>query len=351
MIKKNIIGISGINATDNPGPGCAVARSLLESSVDNNTTLIGLSYDIHDPGNYMHHLFENSFMMPYPTRGWAGIENSLKQIKEKTGLNMLIPCLDAELPLMIKHKSHLDQLGIATLLPSEKQFELRSKDLLPELAQQIGCLHPKTKVVYGIEEMLDVLKNEIPLPAMIKGKYYKAYSVSNLETAILKATEIAAEWGFPLLVQEQIQGQEINMIGLSNRQGEVVGRVSIKKQLTTQLGKVWTAVTIRDPRLDALCDRFGKETGWNGPFELECMTNEKGIYLIEINPRFPAWVYFATGVGVNLPSMVVDLINTDTCKKYVDYPTGKYLVRYTSEFVTDLADFQNLLSTKNRKGI
>lgn len=346
---KNVIGISGINATDNPGPGCAVARSLAE--IKNKPAMIGLSYDVHDPGNYMNDLFDNSFMMPYPTKGWKGLEESLSTIKLKTDLNILIPCLDAELPLMIKHKPILDKMGLRTLLPTEKQFELRSKDLLTQLSEQIGCLHPKTKVVYSIDEMVSVLQGEITLPAVVKGKYYKAYVVYNLETAILKATEIAAEWGFPILVQEKIHGQEINMIGLSNNEGDVVGRVSIKKQLTTHLGKVWTAVTIRDERLDALCDRFGKVTSWNGPFELECMTNENGIYLIEINPRFPAWVYFATGVGVNLPQMLVDLIDKGECQKKLEYPTGKYLVRYTSEFVTDMADFQNLLTSKNRKGI
>jgi len=275
-MKKNIIGVSGINATDNPGPGCAVARSLVE--VNPRPTIVGLSYDIHDPGNYMHDLFENSFMMPYPTLGWNGLEKQLLEVKKQTGMNILIPCLDAELPLMIKNKEVLEKQGISMLLPTEKQFDLRSKDLLPELAEKIGCLHPKTKVVYGIDELVEVLKNDIPLPAVVKGKFYKAYVVYNMDTAILKATEIASEWGFPLLVQEKITGQEVNMIGLSNREGKVVGRVSIKKQLTTHLGKVWTAVTIRDQKLDALCDRFGKETGWNGPFELECMTNEKGIY-------------------------------------------------------------------------
>jgi carbamoyl-phosphate synthase large subunit len=348
-MKENVIGVSGINATDNPGPGCAVARSLAE--MKRRPRIVGLSYDVHDPGNYMHDLFENSFMMPYPTLGWNGLQKQLIEVQKQTGMNILVPCLDAELPLIIKNKEVLEKQGIATLLPTEKQFDLRSKDLLPELAKKIGCLHPKTKVVYGIDELVEVLKGEISLPAVVKGKFYKAYVVHNIDTAVLKATEIASEWGFPLLVQEKITGQEVNMIGLSDREGKVVGRVSIKKQLTTHLGKVWTAVTIRDQRLDQLCDRFGKETGWNGPFELECMTNEKGIYLIEINPRFPAWVYFATGVGVNLPERLVDLIHTNECESGLDYPVGKYLVRYSSEFVTDLSDFQNLLSSGNRKGI
>ncbi len=344
-MKKNVIGVSGINATDNPGPGCGVARSLPKTSV------IGLSYDVNDPGNYMSDIFSNSFLMPYPSQGWESMKMAILDIQKKTDLNILIPCLDAELPLIIQNQKQLAQMKIKTLLPSKEQFEFRGKDQLPELAKEIGCLHPKTKTVFGIDELVEVLKNEIPLPAVIKGKYYQAYIVYTLETAILKATEIAGQWGFPLLVQEKIEGQEVNMIGLSCQDGQVKGRVSIKKQLTTSLGKVWTAVTIRDERLDKICDNFANQTKWSGPFELECMTNKDGIYLIEINPRFPSWVYFATAVGVNLPQMLVEILDSGDCAKKLDYPLGKYLVRYSSEFVTDLSNFQNLLSHKNRNGL
>lgn len=349
-MKKIIIGISGINATDNPGPGVAVARSLSEVK-SQQYKLLGLSYDVHDPGNYMSDLFSNAHLLPYPTHGWEGMLRALKHVKEKDGLDLLIPCLDAELPLMIKHKQDLEKIGIKTILPSEEQFNLRSKDKLVELSKKIDCLHPKTELAYSIEELIRILKNQISCPAVIKGKYYKAYVVYNIDTAVLKATEIASEWGFPLLVQEKITGQEINMIGLSDTQGEIKGRVSIKKQLTTHLGKVWTAVTIRDERLDQLCDRFTKLTHWQGPFELECMVNDEGIYLIEINPRFPAWVYFSTGVGVNLPQMLVDLLSKGSCTAKFEYPLGKYLVRYSTEFITELEYFQNLLSYRNREGL
>jgi carbamoyl-phosphate synthase large subunit len=347
---KNLkIGISGINATDNPGPGTAVARSLKDAYP--GISLIGLSYDVHDPGNYMDHLFDNSYLMPYPTKGWEGMKEAIHEIKNKDGLDGIISCLDAEIPLMIKHHKYLHQVGIKTFLPTEAQFELRNKDKLTALSKEINCLHPKTEVVTSIDQLVDVIKNKIHLPAMIKGKFYKAYMVYNIDSAVLKGSEIAAEWGFPLLVQEVIQGQEINLIGLSDSDGNAIGHVSIKKQLTTHLGKVWTAVTIRDEALDDLCKRFCKVTKWQGPFEIECIINSEGIYLIEINPRFPAWVYFATGVGINLPKKMLKLMFGEKPTPSFDYPLGKYLVRYTSEFVTDLSHFQNLLSNSNRKGL
>jgi carbamoyl-phosphate synthase large subunit len=274
----------------------------------------------------------------------------LADVKSKAGLDFLLPCLDAELPLMIRFERELARMGIATFLPTEGQFELRSKDRLMELSQRLECQYPETRVVYSIDELVKVLSGDIELPAIVKGKYYKAYLVYNLDTAVLKGSEIAAEWGFPLLVQKRVSGQEINLIGLADGEGAVLGRVSMKKQLTTSLGKVWTGVTIQDDRLDSLCDTFCRVTGWRGPFELECIRTADGICLIEINPRFPAWLYFATAVGMNLPKMLIDFVTSGARPPRQSYPVGKYLVRQTTEFVTDLKYFQNLLTTRNREG-
>ncbi len=346
-MKASVVGVSGINATDNPGPGCGVARSLSEASA--YSSVIGLSYDVNDPGNYIPNLFSNSFLMQYPSNGWESMRASLVDVQNKTGLNLLIPCLDIELPLMIKYQDQLTAMGIKTLLPNEEQFNLRAKDLLPELAKRIGCKYPKTKVANSIDELVEILKKDIQFPAAIKGKYYSSYIVYNLETAILKATEIIAQWGYPILVQEKIEEKEVNTIALSNYEGELKGSVSIKKQLTTALGKIWTAVTIRDERLVRICDNFAREVKWKGPFELECMIDgNQDVYLIEINPRFPSWVYCATAVGINLPQMLLQIVEQQDCKSQFEYPVGKLFVRYPTEFVTDLQEFQNLISHKNR---
>ena len=47
---------------------------------------------------------------------------------------------------------------------------------------------------------------------------------------------------------------------------------------------------------------------WRGPLEVEVMRDHHGDYqLIEINPRFPAWIYLSAGVGRNLPLMLLQL--------------------------------------------
>lgn len=345
-MKPLVVGISGINTTDNPGPGVAVARSLKESGIA--ATCIGLGYDANDPGHYLRFAIDNSFLLPFPSKGWGEFSARLKEIKAQTGMEAIIPCLDAELPLYLKYRDELEALGLKTLLPTEKQFALRSKDNLAAFAEQIGCSYPKTTLAHSIDELYKTLYNTPEFPVVIKGKYYKAYKVYNISSAIEKATEITAEWGFPILAQSYIEGPEINLIGLGDGKGGLCGCVSIKKQTRTDLGKVWTAITIGDEQLLTLAKKFCEVSSWQGPFELEAMRVGREIFLIEINPRFPAWVYFATAVGVNLPERMLKLMYEGDCERSLDYPVSKHLIRYTHECVGDLDLFHDLVTTGGR---
>lgn len=61
------VGVTGLNATDNPGPGVAVIRALRDA--DPNIRLVGLAYDALDPGVYATELLRDIFMLPYPSQG------------------------------------------------------------------------------------------------------------------------------------------------------------------------------------------------------------------------------------------------------------------------------------------
>ena len=330
------IAISGLNNTDNPAPGIGVAKSL-------KNDLIGLSYDVNEPGVYQG-LFEKIYMMPYPTLGYEELKNRLLYIKEKSNIEAVIPNLDAELPLYIKYQTELENLGIKTYLPSLECFEMRDKSKLAEFSKKLGVKHPTTLEIFSLDELINATK-ELGFPIMIKGNYYKAYKAHNLDEAIEFYYKISNEWGFPLLAQQVISGIEINYIGLGDG-NELVGGVGIKKMATTEIGKVWSAVSINNPQLFEVSKKFVETIGWKGAFEFEAMSDGKDIYLIEINPRFPAWVHFATMLGINLPEMLVKLMNNEKVEKKYDYPSEKMYMRYVEETITDFSNVTKLMSTK-----
>jgi len=335
------IAISGLNNTDNPAPGIPIAKSLKDKH-----QLIGLSYDPNEPGNYQK-IVDKTYLMPYPSLGFDELKARLRYIKEKENIEVIIPNLDAELPLYIKYQNEIKDMGIQLCLPTNQNFELRDKNRLNNLSKKLNITYPKTYEVSSISELIKLINEKnLEFPLMIKGNYYKAYKAYSIKSAEEFFIKISNEWGFPILIQKVVEGEEINLVGIADGKGELKGTVAIKKLTTTDIGKIWTGITIQNEKLLQIAKDFVSQTKWKGPFELECMINMNHIYLIEINPRFPAWVYFATEIGVNLPQILIDIIQNRDCKPQLEYPTNKMYVRVVDEFVTDFTDFMKLLSTQ-----
>lgn len=350
MKRPLVIGVSGMNAVDNPGPGVGVARSLREAE-DLDVRIIGLSYDAMEPGIYMDWLVDDAFMMPYPSSGHDTYRERLLYIKKKTGLDFIIPTLDTEMPFFMKYHEELARDGMGSFVPTPEQYRLRGKDRLSELATTLGLELPRTEVVSSVAD-LERAVDRLGPHVMVKGAFYKAYKAYTSKEAISHYHKLVAEWGYPIIVQEMIKGDELNVVAVGDGDGGTLGKVGVKKMWITELGKIWTGVTIRHQAMLDATDRFMQHYRWRGPMELECMIDGDRVQLIEINPRFPAWTYLATGVGVNLPARMVRraLRIPEPENLSAGYSAGKLFVRYTYELVTGMEHFQQMITTGERGG-
>lgn len=339
--KKLTIAVSGLNAIDSPGPGIAVIRGLKEAA-SFDCRIIGLAYESLEPGIYMHHLVDKTYQMPYPSAGTEEIFDRLMYIHNKELLDVLIPNFDAELYPFIRLESKLEQAGIHTFLPTMQQFEERLKVNLNEFGEKYGINVPKSKAYFDLSGLSAITK-DFSFPVLIKGKYYEAYIAYNTDQVITYYNKIAAKWGTPVIAQEFVHGSEFNVTGLGDGKGNTIAAVPMRKQYITDKGKAWGGISIADKNLLALTDKFVGQTKWRGGFELELMrTSSNQVYLLEINPRLPAWIYLAVGVGQNIPEAIVRLALGEHVEPFRDYQVGKMFIRYSWDMIVDLEEFQTI---------
>ncbi|MFC2107000.1 ATP-grasp domain-containing protein [Bacteroidota bacterium] len=339
--EKYTIAVTGLNAIDSPGPGIAVIRALREAE-SFDVRIIGLAYESLEPGIYMHDLVDKTYQIPYPSTGTEMLMQRLEYIHGVENLDLIIPNFDAELFPFMKLKSRLKDMGIKTFLPSQEQFEERHKSNLPEFGEKYNFHVPKSITLNSVSEIHKILP-EFDFPVLIKGKYYDAYVVHNLEQAATYFHKIMAKWGAPIIVQEFIRGTEFNVTGLGDGKGNTIAAVPMRKQYITDKGKAWGGISISDPKILELTDQFLSQTKWKGGFELELMKNAKNeFYILEINPRIPAWIYLAIGCGQNIPEALVNLAMGKDVKPYETYETGKMFVRYSYDMIVDLEEFQQI---------
>lgn len=339
------IAISGLNATDNPGPGIPVARSLRESDTFAKSQLIGIAYENLEPGIYMPGIINKTYQVPYPSVGGDTLISRIEYVHQKENLDVIIPNFDAELHAFISHEQRLNTLGIASFLPTMEQYEERHKANLPLFAEKHKILVPKSKNILTVNE-ISTIEKEFKYPLLVKGKFYDAYVAYNSEQAVLYFNKISAKWGLPIIIQEFIKGTEVNVIALGDGKGNTIAAVPMKKLFITDKGKAWSGISIDDEELLKLTHRLIDSTRWRGAMELEMIKTRKNeYYLVEINPRIPAWVYFAVGVGQNIPEALVKLALNMPVKPYKSYKIGTMFIRYSWDMIVPMEKFQQLSTT------
>ncbi len=335
------IAVTGLNNTDNPGPGIPVIRGLRESDkID--PRIIGLAYENLEPGIYMKNLVDKTYQIPYPKIGSDIFLERIEYINDNEKLDVIIPNLDAELYTFIKAEKKLSTLGIHTFLPTLEQFEERSKSNLYEFGQKYGVKVPFSK---SITSFLDIknLVYAFDFPVLVKGKFYDAYLAYNLDQVAGYYNKLSSKWGLPVIVQEFIRGTEVNVVALGDGKGNTIAAVPMRKQYITDKGKAWGGITIQDENLLKITRDLIRKTKWRGAMELEIIKTSAGqYYLIEINPRIPAWVYLAVAAGQNIPEALVLLALGRKIEPFKSYEVGKMFIRYSYDMIGDISQFEQL---------
>ncbi len=333
--------VSGLNNIDSPGPGVPVIRALRDSSLL-EPRIIGLAYENLEPGAYLHDLVDRTYKVPYPSEGTEIIMDRIRYIQEREQADVLIPNFDSELFAFMKSSETLSAMGIHTFLPTLKQFDERHKSNLPEFGKKYGVKVPFSKAITSVND-LNTLKEDFDYPLMVKGKFYDAYIARDVQQAQMYFHKITAKWGLPVIIQEFVTGTEVNVVALGDGSGRMVGAVPMRKQYITDKGKAWGGITLDDPAMLDLARSVIQQTRWRGGMELELIrTPDNELWLIEINPRLPAWVYLAVGAGQNLPEALVLLALGKDVPSYTTYDIGKMFIRYSWDLIADLTDFEKL---------
>jgi carbamoyl-phosphate synthase large subunit len=335
------VAITGMNARpDNPGPGVAVARCLREAPGFTGR-IVGLGYDALDPGLYLDQYCDAAYLLPYPSAGDEAFITSFRAIHEAEGIDIILPCLDAELPGMVRLAPQFDEMGIRYLLPTAAQLQLRNKDRLLELARHAGIQCPEIRAVTQVGFFYQCQEEGWSYPLVVKGLFYGASIVHSADEAADAFRHLAAQWGYPVLVQRLVEGEEYNLTAVCDGEGRMHGEVMMKKMAVTDKGKAWAGVSIFDQTLYEASAALVRAINWRGPLEVEVMRDSKGRYqLIEINPRFPAWIYLSHGVGRNLPLSLLQLILGQDLAPPPEAKPGVLFIRHAVETIVSQREFE-----------
>lgn len=340
------VAVTGLAAADNPAPAVPVARCLREAR-GNRVKIVGLTFDHRATGAYAAGLFDEVLLVPAPAMGELSFVEALRDITRQVPIDVLIPGLDPDVALCAATRVRLDRMGVRTLVPAPASIRRRAKQALPVLGRTFDLGAPLTLSLVSTSSLTRALR-ELTLPFFLKGAFADARLVGTEAEAQEAFEALAAQWGLPLLAQERVLGDEVNLATLFDRKSELVGAVLMRKLGVTARGKGWAGVTVSIPDLIERATALLRSIQWVGPAELELVRDPVTgrVALIEINPRFPAWTYLTAAAGQNLPHVAVNVALGARVRPFEPPRPGILFCRSTRDYFGPVEQVTELLSSR-----
>lgn len=340
--RNRVVGVTGLEASDNPYPGVPVARCLREGGYDG--VLVGLTYSPLCSGVYRRDLLDGVHLTPFPGEGSTPLLARLLELRREIGLEAVIPTLDSEIATYARIAPALREAGVRTLLPDESDVKRRGKISLPDLCREHGISHPRTEVLSSAAQIDHGLES-YRCPVVIKGSIADARISRSADQAKQHFHDLMDAWGYPLLLQEYVQGDEYNLAQFCDRPGHVLGAVGMRKFGVTSKGKGFAGITVDEPDLFAIGTRLAEALKWVGGMEVEVLKEASSgrFFVLEINARFPAWIAFAAASGANLPMALLRVVFGRPASPMKTPPPGRLFFRTTRLTVRPAADLASLI--------
>ncbi len=319
---KKKIYLSGMHSGQNPASGLGIARCIRRAFPE--LKLVGVDHwqgssGLHDS------LIDEVFLLPQ----WSQISDEVHVAAIRKLLDdghLWIAAMDMEVHwLSDKLGSHPNLLA-----PSARVLELTAKPSVKALAgldfrvpEFIGAAEPDTD--------LHAFLRYSGWQCWLKSPYHDAKRISSWSAFERSRDSMAKDWRTSrLFLQRHVTGIE-ETIAFAAYDGKLLACAHLEKKQATPEGKTWSGriSPLDDALFEQLCEIM-QRLGYSGGGEIEFVRDPDGQkWIIECNPRFPAWIFGGALAGRNLPGRLVSHVwNLPMLESRPRYP---YFTRVVQE--------------------
>lgn len=292
--------VSGLYSGGNPQPGIGIVRSLREGFPE--ATIIGVEYSNRVSGIHWEGLDDRWIQRPWDELDLEAYGKRVKSVLDSGGLWISGSDLEAMWLADVFPSGHRNLLA-----PPMSALKRITKPAV-EAAADLPVRIPTYTSTDRSDWDLHAFCREHDWRVWLKGPYYDAARTPSWDVFEAARSALTKVWSTErLFLQAHVSGYEESVM-LSAYRGELLGAVSMHKRDITPEGKTWAGDICEVPQ-DFLVPlrRMVKELNWTGGGELEMVRDAAGqLWLLEMNPRFPAWVHGATLAGHDLPALLVE---------------------------------------------
>jgi carbamoyl-phosphate synthase large subunit len=254
--------------------------------------------------------------------------DKLLYICEQKQVRLLIPLNDLELPLLAKQRDRFLKIGTIPVISASEVIDICfDKWATCQFLNTLGIATPKTYLSVN-QAKAAIKKGEINFPLAIKPRWGSAsigieypedeedleLAYRFVKKAINKSFLAEISSTAPdecILIQEKLIGQEYGLDIVNNLAGDYI-TTFVKRKLAMRAGETDRAVTVQNEDITKIGEIIAKNLRHIGNLDCDLMVTAKGIFVLEMNPRFGGGYPFSHMAGANLPAALIAWASEET---------------------------------------
>ncbi|MDO6853311.1 ATP-grasp domain-containing protein [Cellulophaga lytica] len=251
-------------------------------------------------------------------------ENYISTIKDiclQHKVTAVISLNDLELPLLAKHKSNFNNIGVKVLISNEDVIDIAfDKWKFYQFLMKEKLTTPKT-FIHIDEAIAETENNTLSYPLILKPRWgsssigietvdtkeelilvHKLLLIKLKKTILYKASE--KEINTAILIQEKIKGSEYGLDILNDFNGNYYGTFA-REKLAMRSGETDKAISVITPEILAIGEKISLLLRHSGNLDCDIFIAENKIYILEFNPRFGGGYPFSHEAGINTAAIYI----------------------------------------------
>ncbi|SEA92888.1 ATP-grasp domain-containing protein [Leifsonia sp. 21MFCrub1.1] len=289
------------------GPaGVAVIRSLLARD---DVDVYAADMDGWASGLY---LVEEGRRRIVPPGRSDGFVDALIAMSRADGIDVLFSTVDVELPGLAARRDELEAVGTKLAAPSHDTL-VTCLDKFA-LVQRVGDQAP-----VPVTRLLNAegIGADWTFPVIIKPR--SGAGSRGVRLIADRGTLEALGTDESIIIQENLPGEEFSVDVLAGLDGGVIAAVPRSRERVDS-GVSIAGRTVRRPELSDTAAAVARAIGLTGVANVQLRYSSEGTpALLEVNPRFPGAMPLTIAAGVDMPSLLLDLVLGRPVPSAVDF--------------------------------
>jgi len=247
--------------------------------------------------------------------------DQLLSICQSQHVRMVIPLNDLELPVLAANRDRFDREGIIVVVSDANVINTCfDKWQSFVFASKHGIAMPPTFLsIDSAQQALD--SGQLTFPVVVKPRWGTAsieievcHDLEELAYAYeltkrrlprtFLSNVCAVDMERSVLIQAMLHGIEYGLDVVNDLDGRYVCTF-VKQKLAMRAGETDKSITVDNSGLAGMGGKIGKCLGHLGNLDCDIFVNDKGSYLLEMNPRFGGGYPFSHMAGANIPAALL----------------------------------------------